>query len=407
MMDMTRGSDLSTAVKRRTKIVIGHPYLGFGGSEAIVLWLIEALKRDHDVAVVTTGGWNLAALNAYYGTNIRENDVELRLVPIPFVVGNRSAAALRGACYQRFARRIAGQYDVRISAYNPTDWGLPAVHFIADFSWHREIRERYDPPSPGFIYSDSILRKTYLGLAAACARPSGRDVLRDDVLIANSRWTASLIKKECGVDCAAILYPPVWSTFPAVAWQDKELAFVMIGRVAPEKRIEQAIAILESVRRRGHAVRLHICGRIPNDGYGQSISKLCALHREWIVAEGMVTGERKSKLLASCRFGIQVRHAEPFGISVAEMVKAGAIVFAPDNGGQAEILDDPNLLFGSIDDAVEKISDVLSSEEKQVTLRRHLARRVELFGAEKFMEQSVAIVAALLPGQELANMQTK
>ena len=125
------------------------------------MWLIEALKRDFDVTVVTTGGWDLAALNAYYGTQVREDEVKVRIAPVPWLVRNLSAAALRGACYQRFARQIAGEYDVRISAYNPTDWGLPAVHFIADFSWHRELRERLDPPTPGFIYRDTLMRKAY------------------------------------------------------------------------------------------------------------------------------------------------------------------------------------------------------------------------------------------------------
>jgi len=90
------------------------------------------------------------------------------------------------------------------AADNPTDWGLPAIHFIADFSWHREIREQVDPPSPGFIYRDSILRKAYLGIANAYARPSGRDVLRDDVVIANSRWTANLSSRFVAWDCAAV-----------------------------------------------------------------------------------------------------------------------------------------------------------------------------------------------------------
>ena len=46
---------------------------------------------------------------------------------------------------------------------------------------------------------------------------------------------------------------------------------------------------------------------------------------------------------------------EAFGISVAEMVKAGAIVFAPNNGGQTEVINSPDLLFSGADDAVRKI----------------------------------------------------
>ena len=371
---------------RPPKVVIGHPRLGRGGSEARVMWLIEALKWDFDVTVVTTGGWDLEALNSFYGTQVGKDEVKVRIAPVPWLVRGLSAAALRGACFQRFARRIAGEYDVRISAYNPTDWGLPAVHFIADFSWHREIRDRLHPPSPGFVYRDTILRRAYLRIATSYGRPSGRDTLRDDPIIANSRWSANLMKQFCGVDCAAVVYPSVWTEFPNVPWDEKEQAFVMIGRIAPEKRIERAITILEAVRQQGHAIRLHLCGKIENDLYGRHIAQLCRERSDWIVPEGRVSGIRKAQILASCRFGIQACGAEGFGISVAEMIKAGAIVFASADGGQAEILRNPDLLFTAAEDAANKICAVLSTKEKHGTLRAHLAKRSKMFGAEEFME---------------------
>lgn len=384
------------ASRRRPSVVIGHPRIGRGGSEAVVMWLIEALKRDCEVTVVTTGGWDLAALNAYYGTKVCEDEVKVRIAPVPWLVRKQSAAALRGACYQRFARQIAGEYDVRISAYNTTDWGLPAVHFIADFTWHREIRERVDPPSPGFIYRDSLLRRAYLGIVAAYARPSGWDVLRDDPVIANSRWAATQMKQFCGVDCAAVVYPPVWTEFPYVAWEDKEEAFVMIGRIAPEKKVEEAIAILEAVRQKGHAIRLHICGHIGDDLYGRHIAQLCQKRSDWIIPEGQVSGTKKAQILAGCRFGIQARGAEPFGISVAEMVKAGAIVFAPNDGGQAEILQHSDLLFTDPNEAVAKIQAVLESPALQSALRIHLAGRAQFFSAQTFMREAQACIANAL-----------
>ena len=373
---------------RRPKAVIGHPCMGRGGSEARVMWLIEALKRDYEVTVVTTGGWDLAALNSYYGTRVESDEVKVRVAPFPWLMRGLNAAALRGACYQRFARQIAAEYDVRISTYNPTDWGLPAVHFIADFTWHRAIRERIDPPSPGFIYRDSILRRGYLRIAAAYERPSGRDVLRDDLVIANSLWTSAQIKRFCGVDCASVVYPSVWTEFPEVPWGEKEQAFVMIGRIAPEKQIERAIAILETVRQRGHAIRFHLCGQIENNLYGKRIAQLCQQRADWIIPEGRVSGTRKAQILAHSRFGIQTRGAEPFGISVAEMAKAGAIVFAPSDGGQAEIIEHSDLLFESDDEAVEKILAVMSCQSKQDSLRAHLVQQSRKFSAGKFMEEA-------------------
>jgi glycosyltransferase involved in cell wall biosynthesis len=379
-------------VKRlRPKVVIGHPMLGLGGSEAVVMWLIEALKKDCDVTVVTTGGWDRSKLNEFYGTHAEENEVSVRIASLPWPLRNRSVAALRGAAYQRFARRIAAEYDVRISAYNLTDWGLPAIHFLADFSWNKTIRDRIDPPSPGFVYRDSRLRKAYLSLASAIESPSGRDPLRDDKLIANSNWTARTVHQDCAVQCATTIYPPVWSEFPDVPWEKKEDSFVMIGRIAPEKQVEKAISILSSVRDRGHSIRLHLCGKIEDDAYGRRISSLCQMHSDWIIPAGRVTGERKTSLLAGCRYGIQARSAEPFGISVAEMVKAGAIVFAPHEGGQAEILQNPDLLFTGESDAVVKICRILQTPSMQSMIHSTLRDRARSFNTERFISSIHAL----------------
>lgn len=370
------------------KVVLGHPFIGRGGSEAVVMWLIEALKHNHEVTVLTTGGWNLAELNAYYGTQVKASEVRVRIAPVPWPVRNYSAAALRGAFFQRGARRVAHEYDIRISAYSPIDWGMPAIHFIADFSWHRELREKFDPPTPGYIYRDTVLRRAYLGLAAACVPRSRRNVLRDDKVIANSRWTADQIQQACGVECAGVIYPPVWTEFPSVPWQEKEDAFVMIGRIAAEKRIEEAISILETVRARGYKVRLHLCGEISEDQYGNSIAQLCRERAAWIVMEGRVSGERKNCILTHCRYGIQMRSAEPFGISVAEMVKAGAIVFTPSNGGQTEILAQSDLLFAGNDDALAKICAVMANAHLQADIRKHLSCQALEFTSTAFIRDT-------------------
>lgn len=388
---------LSSAARRRPAIAIGHPMLARGGSEAVVMWLIEALKHDFDIAIVTTGGWDLAALNEFYGTQVARGEVEVRVAPMPWPFGNRSPAALRGAFYQRFAQRIAAEFDLRISAYNFTDWGLPAIHFIADFSWDSNIRERAGAPSPRRFHRDSAMRRAYMRLVSAIGSPSRRSPLLDDSLVANSQWTAKTLRENCGAMCAATIYPPVWGSYPNVPWDRKEDSFAMIGRIAPEKRIEEAIAILRQVRRSGHNIKLRLCGQIGRDSYGSSIARLCREHAEWIVAEGRVSGQRKASILAQCRYGIHARPEEPFGIAVAEMVKAGAIVFAPESGGQAEILQDSRLLYSSQSDAAAKIDRVLRDGLLRSSMRSALSARAALFGAAQFVSSARTFIAALLP----------
>jgi glycosyltransferase involved in cell wall biosynthesis len=205
------------------------------------------------------------------------------------------------------------------------------------------------------------------------------------------------MKEYCDVDCAGVVYPPVGTEFPDVPWEEKEQAFVMIGRIAPEKRVERAIAILDAVRRRGYAMQFRLCGQIGEDIYGQRIARLCREHADWIIVEGEVSGKRKARILAGCQFGIQTREAEPFGISVAEMVKAGSIVFAPNDGGQVEVLNHPLLSFESDSDAVERICLVLDDVGRQVELREHLRRQARMFNADASMVASRAIISHSFP----------
>jgi glycosyltransferase involved in cell wall biosynthesis len=180
-------------------------------------------------------------------------------------------------------------------------------------------------------------------------------------------------------------YPPVWSEFPNISWEEKEDSFVMIGRISPEKRVEAAISILRDVRELGHPIKFHLCGQIEDDQYGRRIEALCRENSNWIIPEGRVSGERKASILARCRYGIQARSAEPFGISVAEMVKAGAIVFAPNDGGQAEIVANPDLLFANDSDAVAKIHRVLQSPSLQSTFHSGLIEKAHLFSTSSFI----------------------
>ena len=116
---------------RRLSVAIVHPQMGRGGSEALVMWGAEALKRDFDVSIVTTNAIDLTALNSFYGTAVREGEVKVRQLPIPRMLsGIRSGAAIRGALFQSAIRQVACEYDVLISAYNLCDCGVPAIHLL-------------------------------------------------------------------------------------------------------------------------------------------------------------------------------------------------------------------------------------------------------------------------------------
>lgn len=374
---------------QKIKIGIGHPWLGRGGSEARVMWGIEALKDDYDLSLITSGDVNLDQLNQFYGTSLEPDEFRIRQAPIPFFLKRMAGGdMLRGAFYQRYCRKIATEYDILISTYNLCDFGVPAIHCIADFSWNQEIRKNLDPPpqgARGLFHRNSLLRKTYLSLARVVSVRSGRNLFAgEDLILANSRWSARIISEKYGTDID-VLYPPVSDNFPKVLPQNREMGFVYIGRIFPEKRIEKIIDILKRVRKCGYNIHLHIIGEADETTYGRFLENICQTERDWVVMEGRLFGEEKVKLLCQHSFGINARRGEAFGISVAEMVKAGCITFVPNEGGQVEIVNHSSLAYSSIEDAVEKIDAVLRQPGLQVELRGHLARQGEKFTISGFM----------------------
>jgi len=107
-------------------------------------------------------------------------------------------------------------------------------------------------------------------------------------------------------------------------------------------------------------------------------------------------GPEKERFLAGHKYGISGRRNEAFGIAVAEMVKAGSLVWVPDGGGQKEIVAHPELIYVGRDEAVAKIRSVLTEPEKQTRLRDHLRARAGLFSAERFVREMRVIVREFL-----------
>ena len=67
-------------------------------------------------------------------------------------------------------------------------------------------------------------------------------------------------------------------------------------------------------------------------------------------------------------------------------------MFAHKDGGQAEILADPNLLFSNTNEAVERILRVLEQPALQATLRTQLSDRARIFSAQNFVRDVQTLV---------------
>jgi glycosyltransferase involved in cell wall biosynthesis len=290
----------------------------------------------------------------------------------------------------RFTRRISDSYDVIIGVHNEMDYGRRGIQYVhyptyfrprpkVDLRWYH----RFTPALEG-----------YYRLADAIADFSN-ERLRQNLTLTNSNWTAERIKEVHGI-AARTLYPPVVESDVARPWEERETAFLAVGRIAHEKEWERCMRILARVHDHVPGLRLTIVGTWDRHArrYMRSLEELAASLGSWIEFRQDLRREEVRDLMASHRYGIHGMREEHFGMAPAEMVRAGMIVWVPRGGGQMEIVgDEPLLLYDEEAEAAEKIVRVLGDDASQRRLREHLEARSALFGTNRFENEVRAIVA--------------
>ncbi len=249
---------------KKAKIAVVHPKIGLGGSEATILYMIEALKNNHQVSFVTSCDIDLHCLNNYYGTNLNNKDFQFIKSPMfNWLAKTSKFSALRGRFIQRYCQKISSNFDLMISAYNPLDFKKKGVQFATDIAELPEII-----PLGGWkkwFYKRTLLRKIYLKICDLVSKDN-IDSWKNNVTFSNSYWTANLLKKRYDID-SKVIYPPVQLDFLSNLNQKRENGFLIIGRIVPDKQFEDAVKILKKVREKGNNVHLHIIGSVGDKRY--------------------------------------------------------------------------------------------------------------------------------------------
>ncbi len=372
-------------LKNRIKIAVIHSWLkAGGGSEAVALWTIEALKDEYDVTLITMVEPNFEILNKCYGTQIYADQILIKVIPIPYLLKIKFDA-LKNYRLVRYCQKKCKEYDVLISSYNVMGLSRKAIQIIGDFSFDDRLRRSLDYGPNGIrklFYVESPIRWAYLKLGELLSGNSKKR-WEKNITIANSEWSRKLLFATYNLE-ALTIYPPVQGPLNEKSWDDREDGFVCLGRITPEKGIDHIIDILFKVRDKGWNIHLHILGAIDNSQYGKRIYHLWEKNRKWIILNGPLFGKEKMDVLSDHKYGISARKNEPFGIAVAEMVKSGNLVWVPNGGGQMEIVGNDSLIYSSTEDAVRKIHEVLQNSELRNKLRDHLHGQSNRFSIEKY-----------------------
>ncbi len=374
----------------------------YGGGSVVAVFVLEALKREYDVTLLTWENVDVAAARVYYGAPLQDGDFEVVQAParlrrwvarLPI-----RAEQLKLGLLMRAARQLLGEraFDAVIGTDNEADFGRRAVQYV-HYPWFKLPRPESDlrwiHRIPGLLATYRFATTRLLGVSIAR--------VKKNLTLANSRFVADAIQSAHGVEARAV-HPPVPGGFPLVPWDKRQNRVVGIGGFRRDKRWRDAFDVVKQVRERGHDIGLSLIGyrQSPPDWLNELI-ELQREHASWFKLHVDVPRTELVQIVAASKFGIHCMREEHFGIAVAELVRAGCIPFVHDSGGPPEIVaGEAALRFRSTADAVDRMDAVLRQESLQLRLREALSEHGRQFGVEGFMSSIREIVAQFIADSE-------
>ncbi|HEY1268810.1 MAG TPA: glycosyltransferase [Candidatus Binatia bacterium] len=370
-----------------------------GGGNGLAAWMLQALRGEYDLTLLSWRAVDVEATNRYFGTSLGDSDFSVVLpfaalrwlldrIPVPLTL-------LKMQLLVRRARLIRRGYDLLISASNEADLGGPGIQYV------------HFPAA--FLPRPAVDLRWYHGWAAAldvyrrlCRKVSDHSTtqLKNNLTLVNSHWTGDKVRTWHGIESITV-YPPIAGDFTAVPWTERENGFVCIGRFSPEKEFDKVIDIIAALRARGHDTHLHLVGGLDarSSYYHAHVVRRVAENPSWLFLHEDLSRAELVDLIAHHRYGIHGMSEEHFGMAVAEMVRGGCVVFVPRGGGQVEIVGgEDRLLYRTQEEAVEKITATLKDTALQLALCRSLQKQTVLFSMESFTAQMRALVRDFLNG---------
>jgi len=383
--------------------VVHNKFTTTGGAETVCMNTLEALQAEHSLSLFSFDQPDFDALNDFCGTDVDPVPVHRpeRLGPL-FNAAVSTAndltsgrfgphIQLKTAVLNKLVRERSAEFDLRVSTGNELAIPNPSVQYLHFPMFNRRSLD-------GELAATGVYNRWYDQLCSRLAGV-GDASLAEATVLTNSEWTARRVEQIYETS-ARVLYPPVNVTeFSERPPEDRDRGFVTIGRVAPDKNQLATIDIVRQVRERGHDVDLYIIGPSAehNRDYKKAV-RTSAATLDFVTYEGELSREELVSLVCSHRYGIHGKPREHFGITVAELVAGGTLPFVPASGGQVELVNrQDDLLWSSVDDAVEKIDSVLSDPDREANLRAGLPDVSESLGHERFQAEMAAIVQEALP----------
>lgn len=199
-----------------------------------------------------------------------------------------------------------------------------------------------------------------------------------------SRYSSNALLKSSGI-ISEILYPPIDLTeFYSL---EKREQICVIGRISPEKNLEQTVMILNMVK-----YPCFIFGNVTtsNRTYLEKLKSIASNNITFIINQ-----PRKEllKLLAQSKI-IFSSSQETFGIAIVEGIASKCIPIVPNNSANKEVVPLLGCRYDSKSEAIELINTVMSAKnELKIDI---LSEHIKQFSYENFERNFLNTVKSVI-----------
>lgn len=367
-----------------------------GGAERLSLVTIQALleRGIDDIDLTTLTRPNVSKLKNTYGKSLVSVMEKISKINIINILEELQKAQRQDHDYD---------YDITINTN-----GDAAPYYNSSFSKYNAITYCHFPSTKYHIESENIdYLKTDLGMIE---RSNGfldnsgvstikncetmiqfrkkecyeileygySNLMRNSTVITNSEFSKRAITNALGLDKIYILSPPididVFSNIASMTNSDDERRdiILVIARIAPHKKIENAINLAKILKDNNIGEGMKIVGNLYDyyfDYYSEVKQLVLDLGlNDYIKFEINASLDKLLSIIQESSVYFHPMVGEHFGMAVVEAMAAGLIPVVPSIGGPAEFVP-PEYQYNTVEHAAEIITYVFNRLSKTERIR--------------------------------------
>ena len=358
------------------KVAIYQNTISQGGRIRVIAYMTECLN-----AMGITPDW------ISYRNSFKSKDLEnMHHVPLNANIRiinawNKGLGEYKYIKMNKIMDKMNTEYDLIINSNNTMSGIKNGKYFLYFIYFPREARvlKKYT----NSVYKHSISNWFFRKLYSIHPKP-----IHKNKILGISQFTICAIQKvfQYPQDQIELIYPPI--TFKKKKLTDffnKKNFVVSIGRFDTNK---DQISQIKIAQKNPHLL-FNICGYTPNSQSNNYFNDCESLIRGRKISNVRLvknaTSEELEKILIKSKFFLHTMKDEPFGLGTVEAILHGCIPLVHASGGSNEIVNNPELMFRSIDEGSKRLKakSKINSEDYS-KLIKSLQERVREFDENNF-----------------------